>query len=62
VVTGSKPNYWGKSECIRYEASRHFRSKEREYLKDKINELASHSKSKNIRSLYRGTSEFKEGY
>jgi hypothetical protein len=30
---------------IRRETSRHFRSKKREYLKDKINELASNSKS-----------------
>jgi hypothetical protein len=29
---------------IRREASRHFRNKEREYLKDKINDLESNSK------------------
>jgi hypothetical protein len=34
---------------IRREASRHFRNKKREYLKDKINELAMNSKNKNIR-------------
>jgi 5-methylcytosine-specific restriction endonuclease McrBC GTP-binding regulatory subunit McrB len=38
---------------IRQEASRHFRNKKREYLKDKINEHATNSKSKNIRDLYR---------
>jgi hypothetical protein len=38
----------------RCEASRHFRNKKREYLKDKINELATNSKNKNIRGLYRG--------
>jgi hypothetical protein len=27
---------------VRHEASRHFRNKEREYLKDKLNELAIH--------------------
>jgi hypothetical protein len=39
---------------IRREAGRHFRDKKREYLKDKINEVASNSKNKNIRDLYRG--------
>jgi hypothetical protein len=41
---------------VRREASRHFRNKKREYLKDKINELATNSKNKNknIRDLYRG--------
>jgi hypothetical protein len=29
-----------------------FRNKKREYLKDKINELATDSKKKNIRDLY----------
>jgi hypothetical protein len=31
-------------------------------LKDKINELATNSKNKNIRDLYRGINEFKSGY
>jgi hypothetical protein len=39
---------------VRREASRHFRNKKREYLKDKINELERNSKNKNIRDLYRG--------
>jgi hypothetical protein len=30
-------------------------------LKDKIKELATNSKNKNIRDLYRGTNEFKKG-
>jgi hypothetical protein len=34
----------------------------REYLKGKINELATNSKNKNIRDLYRGINEFKRGY
>jgi hypothetical protein len=38
---------------VRREASRHFRNKKREYLEDKINELAMNSKNKNIRDLYR---------
>jgi hypothetical protein len=33
-----------------------------EYLKHKINELATNSKNKNIRDLYRGINEFKRGY
>jgi hypothetical protein len=43
---------------IRREASRHFRNKKREYLKDKVNEFASNSRNKNIRDLYRGRNEF----
>ncbi|PNF25074.1 hypothetical protein B7P43_G02032, partial [Cryptotermes secundus] len=42
--------------------SRHFRNKKREYLKDKIDELAMNSKNKNIRDLYRGINDFKRGY
>jgi hypothetical protein len=44
------------------EASRYFRNKKKEYLKGKINELATNSKNKNIRELYRGINEFKRGY
>jgi hypothetical protein len=47
---------------VRREASRHFRNKKREYLKDKINELATNSKNKNPRDLYRVINEFKRGY
>jgi hypothetical protein len=39
---------------VRCEASRHFKNRMREYLKDKITELAMISKNKNIRDLYRG--------
>jgi hypothetical protein len=42
---------------IRNDASRHFRNKKREYLKDKINELAMNSKNNNIRDLYIGINE-----
>jgi uncharacterized protein (DUF2461 family) len=38
---------------VRCEASRHFRDKKREYLKDRINELATCSKNKNMTDLYR---------
>jgi hypothetical protein len=34
----------------------------KEYLKDKINELATNSKNKNIRDLYRGINGFKRSY
>jgi hypothetical protein len=44
------------------EASRHFRNKKREYLRDRTNELGLSSKNKNIRDLCRGMNEFKKGY
>jgi hypothetical protein len=47
---------------VRREASRHFRNKKREYLKDIFNKLESNSNNKNIRHLYRGINEFKKGY
>jgi hypothetical protein len=47
---------------VRREASRHFRNKKKEYVKDKINETELNSKNKNIRGLYRGITKFKKGY
>jgi hypothetical protein len=47
---------------VRREASRYFWNKKREYQKDKINELATNSKNKNISDLYRGINGFKRGY
>jgi hypothetical protein len=47
---------------VRREARRHFRNKKREYLKDKITETELNSKTKNIRDLYRGITNFKKGY
>jgi hypothetical protein len=47
---------------VRHEASRHFRNKKKEYLKDRINELATGSKNKNIKDLYRGINEFERCY
>jgi hypothetical protein len=38
----------------RCENIRHFRNEKREYLKDKIDELAMNRKNKNIRGLYTG--------
>jgi hypothetical protein len=39
---------------VRYEASRHFRNKMREYLKNRISELTRNIKNKNLRYLYIG--------
>jgi hypothetical protein len=47
---------------LRSETNRTFRNKKREYLKDKINELETKNKNKNIRDLYRGINEFKKEY
>jgi acyl carrier protein phosphodiesterase len=38
------------------------RKKQREYLKDKINDLAINSKKKNITGSYRRINEFKENF
>jgi hypothetical protein len=46
----------------RCEASRYFRNKKREHMKDKLNELATNSKNKNIRDLYKGVNEFKRSH
>jgi hypothetical protein len=47
---------------VRREASRYFRNKKREYLKDIINELPMNSKNKNIRDQGREIIGFKRGY
>jgi hypothetical protein len=49
-------------KIVRREASLYFKNKKRECLKDKINELLTNSKNKNVRDLYRGIHEFKMGY
>jgi hypothetical protein len=49
-------------DTVRREASRTFRTKKREFLKKKINELERNDKNNNIRDLYRGINEFKKGY
>jgi hypothetical protein len=53
---------WNNLNNVKRKASRHFRNKKREYLKDKIKELATNSKIKKIRDLYRGRIAFKRGY
>jgi hypothetical protein len=47
---------------VRREASRYFKNKKREYLINKINDLATISKNKNIGDLCRGLKECKRGY
>jgi len=47
---------------VRREVSRHFRNKKKAYLGAKIEKLETNSKIQNIRDLYRGISDFKQGY
>ena len=47
---------------VRREVGRHFRDKKKESLRAKIEELETNSRIQNIRDLYRGINEFKEGY
>jgi hypothetical protein len=56
IVTGSKRNKWDDLN------SRHFRNRSRQYLKEKIYELATNSKNKEIRDLYRGINGFQRSY
>jgi hypothetical protein len=52
----------GNLSDVRREARRRFRNKQRENLKDKINELELNSKNKNTTDLYRGINEINKGY
>jgi len=45
---------------VRCEVSRHFKNKNKEYLKAKINELETYNKIKNIRDLYRSINDLEE--
>jgi hypothetical protein len=47
---------------LKREANRYFRKTKKEFLKDKIDELETNSKIKNIRDLYRGINGFMKGY
>jgi hypothetical protein len=47
---------------VRRDASRHFRNKNKAYLKSKFEELETNSKINNIRDLYRGNKDVKKGY
>jgi hypothetical protein len=46
--------YGDNLQNLRRETSRIFRNKKRDYLKDKINELETSNKNKNIRDLFKG--------
>jgi phage host-nuclease inhibitor protein Gam len=46
---------------VRCDASRHFRTKKKEYLKAKIDELQNNGKIK-ISDLHKGISDLKKGY
>jgi hypothetical protein len=47
---------------VRSEAVRHFRNKEKAFLKAKFEEIKTNSKIKNIRDLNRGINDSKKGY
>jgi hypothetical protein len=51
VVTTSRGINGDNLENVKLEASRHFRNKGKVYLKDKVNELSTNSKNKNIKDL-----------
>ena len=60
--TGSKPKQCDNLNNVRHEVSRHSRNKKKAYMRAKIEELETNSKMKNIRNLYRGINDFKNGY
>ena len=60
--TGSKTKQFRYLNIVICETSRHFRNKKKAYLKAKIEDLGTNSKTKNIRDLYSGISDFKKGY
>jgi hypothetical protein len=55
-------NHLDNLNNVRREASRHFRNKNKEYMKANINELETNSRNENIRDLYRGIDDLKKGY
>ena len=62
MVTGSKQNNVGNLNNVRREPSKHFRNKNEEYLKAKIDEIETYNKIKYNRDFYRGIDDFKKGY
>ena len=62
MVTVYKQSNVDNINNIRREARRHFRNKQKGYLKSKFDEIETKSKIKNIRDLYRSISDFKKGY
>ena len=61
-VQDPSQSYEDNVNNVRPAASRHFRNKQKAYLKAKIEELEIKSKIKNIRNLYKGISDFQKGY
>jgi len=61
-VQGPKQSNVDNLQNVKCEASRHFRNKRKEYLKDKIDELETNSNIKNIRDLYSGINASKKDY
>jgi hypothetical protein len=59
---GTSKINWGNLNNTIHGASRHFKNKEKQYLKDKNNELALKIKNKNPGELYRGIHEFNRSY
>jgi hypothetical protein len=47
---------------MRREIGGRYRNKNKEYLKDRINKIATNSKRKKIRDVYRGINKFKRCY
>jgi hypothetical protein len=47
---------------VRRDASRHLRDKKKAHTKEKIEELETNSKLKNVRDWYRGIIDFNKGY
>jgi hypothetical protein len=62
MVTGSKPNKVDDLNNVRREASRHFRNQKTEYQKTKIDEHKTKNKIRNIRDLFWGINDLKNGY
>ncbi|KAJ4432287.1 hypothetical protein ANN_20905 [Periplaneta americana] len=61
-LIGLVPDFPNRNANIRREANRTLRNKKRDYLKEKLNEVETNSKDKNIRGLYKGIKEFKNRY
>jgi hypothetical protein len=47
---------------VRRDASRHFRNKNKAYLKAKLEELETNIRINSVRDLYRGINDFRKGY
>jgi hypothetical protein len=63
MITGSKPKQFiDNLNNVSREAGRHFMNKNKEYLKVKIDELKTNSKTKNLRDFYMGIIDSKKGY